>query len=665
MINKILGYNLKETSPFEKDKLTFIIVLSLFMVVTLFGLAPYLFLQNEFSTGFIVILNSIVFFVPVYLCRLKDFENAKSSFVSIYLITQLLQVIFGGGIEPRQMIFLPMSAMFAFFLLGKQRGFIISAICVIVMFAVLGLFYMGISFPRVNSYDNNMEMSFVLSLLFFFIKASLLFVFYEKFSETYRTSILKLNKRLDNAQVIGKTGSFWLDVKTGKLELSNGLYHMFDPEILEKKKLEGFKEIEKFIHKNDIQIVNETLSKSREKLIFDSFEFRVFGPDKKLKYFQAKGKLSDDNKSIIGVVEDITSTKMASKNFEDYKNALDQSALVTITNRSGKIIYTNENFQKVTKYSNEELIGKDHSIINSGAHDASFFRKLWTTIANGNIWRGTIKNQAKDNSFFWVDTTIIPFFDEKGLPDYYIAIRFDITDQAVSSDEIIRKNKELEQFSYVLSHDLKSPLRAIKTLIHFIKEDMEEASLQLPEEVKKNFDLIDGRVVKMEALIMSVLAYAQVGSSKEKEWIPLNEIVSEVLELIDIPQNFTINVSKDLPTLLMNRVELKQVIQNLMTNAIKYNNNENPEISVYPGLKRKNYLIHIKDNGKGIDPMFHEKIFNLFETLKQKETYEATGIGLPIVKKVIEKSGGNISVRSKKDEGADFILSFPFSVCKM
>ena len=163
---------------------------------------------------------------------------------------------------------------------------------------------------------------------------------------------------------------------------------------------------------------------------------------------------------------------------------------------------------------------------------------------------------------------------------------------------------------------------------------------------------------------MSVLNYAQVGTFQDKEWIDMNEIVNDVIELIDIPKNFKLNISKDLPQILMNKVELTQVVQNLLTNAVKYNNNEEPEILIYPGLKKREFVIHFKDNGVGIDPRFHDKVFNLFETLKQKDSYEATGIGLPIVKKVLEKAGGEVYVLSELGKGADFVLQFPFSVCK-
>ncbi len=473
------------------------------------------------------------------------------------------------------------------------------------------------------------------------------------------------NDRLTKAEKINENGSFWINLKSNKIEFSKGFLHLLNPTLNYESSKSDLNVLLDLIHPSDKEMVLEGFDNIFKNKTHNELNFRIKTEDGEYKFFNLKGEFDYNKTEFIGVISDISEVRKAIKNFEDYKTALDQSALVSITNRSGKIIFANKKFCEVSKYEEGELLGRDHNIVNSGYHDPAFFRDMWSTIANGKIWRGIVKNEEKDKTNYWVDTTIIPFMNHKNHPDYYMSIRFDVTERMNSINEIKQKNQELEQFSYVLSHDLKSPLRAIKTLIHFIKEDMEEADLKLPEEVEKNFDLIDGRVVRMEHLIMSVLSYAQVGGSQEAEWVNMNEIVEEVKDFIEIPSNFKLKISKDLPMLKGNKIEITQVVQNLITNAIKYNDNEEPELFIYPGLRSKNFLIHFKDNGKGIDPMFHDKVFNLFETLKQKESFESTGIGLPIVKKVVEKIGGNIYVKSTPGDGADFILSFPLSVCKI
>ncbi len=142
---------------------------------------------------------------------------------------------------------------------------------------------------------------------------------------------------------------------------------------------------------------------------------------------------------VILILQDVTQNKDAEerlrksvKEISDYKYALDESSIIAITDQKGIIKYANENFCKISKYSVGELIGQDHRIINSSHHSKEFIRNLWVTIANGKIWKGELKNKAKDGTIYWVDTTIVPFLNEDGKPYQYIAIRADITERKQS-----------------------------------------------------------------------------------------------------------------------------------------------------------------------------------------------------------------------------------------
>ncbi|MEO5571266.1 MAG: ATP-binding protein [Bacteroidia bacterium] len=217
-------------------------------------------------------------------------------------------------------------------------------------------------------------------------------------------------------------------------------------------------------------------------------------------------------------------------------------------------------------------------------------------------------------------------------------------------------NKELDQFTYVVSHDLKAPLRAISSLTTFLEEDLYST---MSEESKQNFSLLQKRVVRMENFINGLLKFSKATKSSHLEMIDSRNLVIEILEWIDLPEHVTINITGNFPILNTEKIKFEQVFANLISNAIKYNNKERGIIEIGCTDFEEWCQFYVQDNGSGIEKQFQEKIFELFQTLESRDLFENTGIGLAIVKKIIEDQGGKIWVESKPDEGAKFIFNYP------
>lgn len=225
------------------------------------------------------------------------------------------------------------------------------------------------------------------------------------------------------------------------------------------------------------------------------------------------------------------------------------------------------------------------------------------------------------------------------------------------TEDLERINAELDQFAYIVSHDLKAPLRAINNLATWIEEDIED---QIDEDAKEQFKLLKGRVLRMENLINGILQYSKAGRISAKvESIDVNEFLGELVEILRTDKGQIFNLPTDFPTLKTERIALEQVFSNFISNGIKYNDKEVPQIDL--GWKRegKYFRFSVKDNGPGIEPEYHDKIFKIFQTLQARDKVESTGVGLAIVKKIIEEKGGRIQVHSELGVGTEFSFTWP------
>jgi signal transduction histidine kinase len=218
-------------------------------------------------------------------------------------------------------------------------------------------------------------------------------------------------------------------------------------------------------------------------------------------------------------------------------------------------------------------------------------------------------------------------------------------------------NQELRDFAHIVSHDLKAPLRGIRTVCDWILTDSAD---KLGKEGKEQMNLLLSRVERMHNLIGGVLQYSKVGCMEEKkELIDLNEIISEVIDMIGFPENIKLSIEEELPVIECGQIKIMQVFGNLLGNAVKHMDKPQGHVIISYVEEDGFWKFSIADNGPGIEEKHFERIFRMFQTLKPRDKFESTGIGLTVVKKIVESYGGRIWVESKLGEGSVFYFTFP------
>jgi len=225
------------------------------------------------------------------------------------------------------------------------------------------------------------------------------------------------------------------------------------------------------------------------------------------------------------------------------------------------------------------------------------------------------------------------------------------------AESLEKTNRELDKFASIVSHDLKAPLRAIGNLTSWIEDDAGDV---LTGEVRKNFEMIKGRVVRMEQLINAILEYSKADRIKgEEATVDITALIQESLEFLGNEGKANVRITGEMPSLFAERTKLSQVFSNLISNAIKYCDKPRAEIIIDCETGKEGWVFSVKDNGPGIDPKYHDKIFVIFQTLNRRDELESTGVGLAIVKKIIEDHGGKIWVESQPGEGSNFKFFWP------
>lgn len=220
-----------------------------------------------------------------------------------------------------------------------------------------------------------------------------------------------------------------------------------------------------------------------------------------------------------------------------------------------------------------------------------------------------------------------------------------------------RSNQELENFAYVASHDLRSPLAAIDQLSGFVLEDCENI---LPEESKEDLVELRRRVNRLADLVTQLLNYSRIGRKEsDPEEVDVGEMLGEIREMLSPPEEFTIAIPDDLPTLVTPKAALYLVFRNLISNSLKHHDRRDGCITISGEADDTFWRFSVSDDGPGIAPEHHERIFQLFKTLAPKDDTNSSGMGLAMIKKTVEHYGGEVSIESEPGTGARFIFTWP------
>jgi len=351
--------------------------------------------------------------------------------------------------------------------------------------------------------------------------------------------------------------------------------------------------------------------------------------------------------------------------YDDFEEILSDHSIVAITDSEGTIIYVNKKFCELSKYSEEELLGQNHRILKSDEHSDEFFTDLWDAISSGKVWNGEIKNRAKDGTFYWLKSTIIPVFDSDKNIQNYIAIRTDITkEKKVEAKLLSLEKKLLKQNESLISeveskssdlvrserlatigtmasrvaHDLKNPL----TIMHTYAEMLTPEILsKLESKDKEKWLRMQNSIFDMDRIIEDVLDFARTTEIKKKS-SSFMSILKLAMNHVKFSYGITVNLPEKNITIKCDPRKIEGVLSNLINNAVQAVDGQG-EVNVTTSTDSKFLTIKISDSGPGIPEKNMTKIFEPMFTTKTT----GTGLGLVICKSIVEQHGGTISMSNK------------------
>ncbi len=371
---------------------------------------------------------------------------------------------------------------------------------------------------------------------------------------------------------------------------------------------------------------------------------------------------------------DITERRRIEEQFRIHLTAIQAAAnAIVITGADGTIQWVNQAFTNLTGYSEAEAIGQNPRVLKSGKHESSFYAKMWEIILAGEVWQGEMVNKRKDGSFYTEEMTIAPVTDANGKIAHFVAVKQDMTSRKQAEEDLARSHEqlellvgrrtvelratiaELEHFSYTITHDLRSPLRAMNTYAVVLEK---ESGASLPPQAVEYLRRIKAAGSRMDMLIKDALNYSKaLRSELSLHPVETGALLRGLIESYpDLhPPAAEIRVEFDRLLVRADESALTQCLSNLLGNAVKFvPPGTRPLVRVRAETKLDTVRIWVEDNGIGIPKEEQAIIFEMFQRLHGEDEYPGTGIGMALVRKVVQRMGGQVGLESEPGNGSRF-----------
>ncbi|MEX0967595.1 MAG: ATP-binding protein [Bacteroidia bacterium] len=330
-----------------------------------------------------------------------------------------------------------------------------------------------------------------------------------------------------------------------------------------------------------------------------------------------------------------------------------------VVDKDNIIYFFNNQFRKMTGYKSNELLERDFGELLHEKDREQLLKRIHANRQQGILEQYEMRLRKKSGGAIWILMSDSPILDRDQLCIGSIALLTDFTRQKNAEEDLKKRNEDLNTLIYAASHDLKTPLRGIATLVTWLKEDLNPA----PEsERAQNLDLLLSRSVRLHDLMDGLIEFSEIGLGPLlKKEVHVDELIEEALTHVQIPEDVQVIVRKPMPELCCAPAYLTQVFVHLIANAAAHGHakGRTTEIHITCRDNGPSVAITVADTGKGIDEKYHAKIFELFQTLEPWDMMETRGVGLPVVKKIVELHGGEVSFASTKGKGVNFTFTIP------